>query len=120
MSLSIEVNAFAPMYLILEYFSNISFSHFVRIYFFNVYIFLFNCFAFVILQRNCSISYLECFTFYSMVDKCIMNQLQRFQFFGNKQVMWKNTLFISYQSGKITLEVSVLMIEYLVATSYEF
>ena len=49
-----------------------------------------------------------------------MNQLQRFQFFGNKQVMWKNTLFISYQSGKITLEVSVLMIEYLVATSYEF
>ena len=43
-----------------------------------------------------------------------------FQYFGNKQVMWKYTLFFQhYQPSKITLQISVLIIEYLFATSHE-
>ena len=56
--------------------------------------------------------------FYSMVNKC-MTQWQ--MYFGNRQVMWKNALFLStlpIRQDNFTF-FSVLMIEYLVATSYE-
>ena len=58
------------------------------------------------------------FMFYSIVNKC-MTQWQKY--FGNKQVMWKNALLLSTlptRQDNFTF-FSVLMIEYLVATSYE-
>ena len=59
--------------------------------------------------------------FYSIVDKCIMTQWQKFfnilaasRSCGNIHCSYQH-----YQPGKVTLQVSVLMIEYLVVTSYE-
>ena len=59
--------------------------------------------------------------FYSMVDKCIMTQWQKFSIFWQQLMSCGNIhrSYQHYQPGKITLQVSVLMIEYLVATSYE-
>ena len=59
--------------------------------------------------------------FYSMVDKFIMTQWQKFPIFlatrrscGNIHCSYQH-----YQPGEITLQVSMLMIEYLVSVSYE-
>ena len=57
--------------------------------------------------------------FYSMVDKC-MTQWQKFSVFwqqaGHVEIQ---IVLVNTKPGKITLHFSVLMIEYLVATSYE-
>ena len=47
--------------------------------------------------------------FYSMVDKCTMTQLQKFSIFGNKQVMWKYTLFLSTLPTRYMLYFVALM-----------
>ena len=49
---------------------------------------------FVIFQTNCNINYLEflCFTEWSIN---VLLSGRSFQYFGNKQIMWKYTLFLS-------------------------
>ena len=74
---------------------------------------------FVIFQTNCNINYLEflCFTewsinVYSVAE--VFSILATSRSCGNIHCSYQH-----YQPGKITLHFSVLMIEYLVATSYE-
>ena len=61
--------------------------------------------------------------FCRMVDKCIMTQWQQFSAFWQQQghvEMQKYTLFLSIlPTRKDNFKVSVLVIEYLVAMSYE-
>ena len=73
--------------------------------------------------------------FYNMVNKCIMTQWQKFPIFwqqaGHVEIhivlinatsrSCRNThcSYQRYQPGKITLQISVLMIENLVAMSYD-
>ena len=87
-----------------EVFQQPSLSHCALIYCFMVDFFL----LFVLFQTNCDINYLL-FIFYSMVGK-YMTQWQKFLAF------WQQACHVEIY---ITLHFSVLMIEYLVATSYE-
>ena len=56
-----------------------------------------------------------------MFDKCIMTQWQKFSIFWQQagHVEIYICSYQHYQPGKITLQVSVLMIEHLTPTSYE-
>ena len=73
------------------------------------------CFTFLYFEQHVILIIYGFSVFYSMVDKCIMNQWQQFLIFcGNIHRFYQH-----YQPAKINLQVSVLMIEYLVATSYE-
>ena len=55
-----------------------------------------------------------------MVGTCKITQRQQYSFVGNKQVMLNiRCLDQKYQQGKITLQVSALMIKYLVTVPFE-
>ena len=77
------------MYLILKYFSNISFSHFFMIYRCNIGFFLI-CF-FLYFKQTVILT----FIFDIMVDKGKWISGSSFHYFGSKQVMWRYTLFLS-------------------------
>ena len=64
--------------LILNYFSNLSFSNFVMIYCFNPDLFLI---FFGDFSKNYDINYLQFFMFYGMGDKCLMTPGQQFSIF---------------------------------------
>ena len=58
--------------------------------------------------------------FYSMVGKCIMTLAVAFNILATSRSCRNIHCFYQhYQPGKMNLQVSVLMIEYLVPTSYE-
>ena len=75
-------------------------------------------------KLNCIVNYLWFFIFYRMVGTCLVYKFKSstVEYVDKKQVMWKCTLFWSKlsQPGKITLQVSVLIIKYLVAVSYGY
>ena len=58
--------------------------------------------------------------FYSMVNKCMAHVPEVFSILATSRLCGnKHCSYQHYQLGKITLHFSVLMIEYLLATSYE-